>query len=105
MPSAFCWNPRSEVMKATNPANAESKEQWLDEVLGAYLDALDRGEAPDQSALLARYPDLAPELSEYFANQDQICELADQLRPALLVDLPEDSSPAPTLSVVSAEDS
>jgi WD40 repeat protein/tRNA A-37 threonylcarbamoyl transferase component Bud32 len=44
----------------------------LEEVLGEYMERLDRGEAVDQEHLLARYPELAGELRSYFAAGAEI---------------------------------
>src|SRR5262245_53543695 len=44
-----------------------SKQSLLEEVLGEYMERVDRREAVDQEHLLARYPELAEELRSYFA--------------------------------------
>jgi predicted Ser/Thr protein kinase len=51
----------------------------LDDVLAAYLEAVDRGWAPPREALLARYPDLRLQLEGFFAAQDQMDTLAHSL--------------------------
>ena len=43
----------------------------LDEIIAAYLEAVERGETPDQQVWLARYPQYAAELSEFFAADDR----------------------------------
>jgi serine/threonine protein kinase len=57
-------------MNAEPSVNAE-RERKLDEVIFAYLKAAEAGAKPDRRDWLARYPDLAPELAEFFANRDQ----------------------------------
>jgi serine/threonine protein kinase/Flp pilus assembly protein TadD len=58
------------------------EEKKLEEILAAYLRAVERGEAPDQGELLGRHPELAGELSVFFAEHDQMKRLAGPLRPA-----------------------
>jgi WD40 repeat protein len=54
-----------------------TKEDLLEEVLGAYMERLDRGEAVDRAHLLSQYPKLAEALQSYFAGSDEV----EQLRP------------------------
>jgi serine/threonine protein kinase/WD40 repeat protein len=54
-----------------NDANP-SREQRLEEVLAAYLHAVDTGQAPDRDELLARHPDLADELKVFLSNQGHV---------------------------------
>ena len=48
----------------------------LDEVVAQYLRALENGENPSRDELLARYPDLAGEFQEFFADHDRMNRLA-----------------------------
>jgi hypothetical protein len=67
-------------MTSNHPEPAASN-QHLDEVVTAYLKALEAGAGPDRQTWLARYPELAAELAAFFAAQDQVEHLAAPLRP------------------------
>jgi WD40 repeat protein len=58
------------------------RQQRAENVLLAYLRALDAGEAPDREELLRAHPDLADELRSFFADEDCVARLARSLRPA-----------------------
>ncbi|HYT94778.1 MAG TPA: serine/threonine-protein kinase, partial [Gemmataceae bacterium] len=55
----------------SSPPNS-SEQSLLEEVLGEYMERLDRGEVVDQEHLLTRYPELAEELRSYFAAGAEI---------------------------------
>ena len=50
-------------------------------MLVAYLEAAEAGRAPDRQEWLARHPEFASELAEFFAGREQLDRLAAPLRP------------------------
>jgi eukaryotic-like serine/threonine-protein kinase len=61
----------------------EDRDRLLDEAVTAWLKAADSGTAPDPRLLLERYPSLAPELLEFFADQARLVQVAAPLRDAI----------------------
>src|SRR6478752_2544584 len=62
-----------------NQGDSPSQPDLLDEVLAAHLRAIESGENPSRDELLARYPDLADELRDFFSNRDRMNRLAQPL--------------------------
>jgi hypothetical protein len=58
-------------MAEETPA-ADSREQRVNAVLAAYLEAERECRAPDRDDLLACHPDLADELRSFFADRDRL---------------------------------
>jgi WD40 repeat protein len=78
-------------------------ENRLNEIIAAYLREQDAGRTPDREALLAGHPDLVQELKSFFANQDQINQLAQPvavvappLAPGAIDDADRLTEPSPT---------
>src|SRR3984893_14039412 len=63
---------------------SDSRDQRVDALIAAYLEAVDAGRAPDRQELRARHPHraLAGELNESFADHDRVERMAEPLRPA-----------------------
>jgi tetratricopeptide (TPR) repeat protein/tRNA A-37 threonylcarbamoyl transferase component Bud32 len=62
--------------------DTSDRERLLDEVVTAYLKAAEAGQAPDHHELLARHADLAPDLAEFLADQEQVERWTAPLRAA-----------------------
>jgi serine/threonine protein kinase len=62
--------------------NDPSRETRLNEVLLAYVEALQTGPALDQGQLLAAHPDLQKELQAFFASHEQVERIAAPFRQA-----------------------
>ena len=52
----------------------------LDEVVADYLREIEEGRPPNRELLLARHPELAEELREFFADRDLMKSRANRLR-------------------------
>ena len=64
-------------LESSSPLNRDAR---LAEMLLTCLEAADCGQAPDREELLARYPELADELADFLAGQDNVERLAAPLR-------------------------
>src|SRR5262245_47664282 len=83
----------------TNPTL--QREQRLNEIVLAYLEATEQGARPDPRDWLARYPDLAPELAAFFDELREFGRLTEPLREvaqrlaAAVASAPADEPPEP----------
>jgi tetratricopeptide (TPR) repeat protein len=57
-------------------------EEDLDELIVRYLEAVERGEAPDRSEWITRNPAFAAQLAEFFADYDRLKPWTETLREA-----------------------
>jgi WD40 repeat protein/tRNA A-37 threonylcarbamoyl transferase component Bud32 len=74
---------RMREMIMLQDTQALDREQILDAVIASYLQAEKEGRAPDRDQVLARHPDLARELNEFFADRASIERLAGPARAAM----------------------
>src|SRR5262245_11270686 len=63
-----------------DPETQTEREQRLNDVMAAYVQATDAGHAPDRAEILARHPDLADDLEAFFADHDRLNRPAGPLR-------------------------
>src|SRR5262245_4010107 len=62
--------------------SAANHEERLNEVLLAYVEALQDGRPLDRQQLLAAHPDLRQDLEAFFSSHDEVERLAAPLREA-----------------------
>src|SRR3954447_24719791 len=73
----------------------DTRDQRLQAILHAYLQARDRGEVPDRQALLDAYPDLRASLADYFADAAKLDALAQSVKTATFGASGRAPAPAP----------
>ncbi|HEV3021493.1 MAG TPA: hypothetical protein VGX76_03475 [Pirellulales bacterium] len=62
------------------PHDDASREARVDNVIASHLEAMERGETRDWRTYLARHPDIARELSLFFADQAEFQKAAGKPR-------------------------
>ncbi len=65
---------------SVEPLPELSSEDRLDVAVAEYLESVERGEFPTPERWLQRYPDLAPELTTFFADESRFDRLVAPLR-------------------------
>jgi WD40 repeat protein/tetratricopeptide (TPR) repeat protein len=60
------------VRDVTIPDSGDDRQARLEQVIGAFLEAVDAGSEPDPQEWLGRYADLCPELAEFFADRQRL---------------------------------
>jgi serine/threonine-protein kinase len=87
-------------MSSSNPA--PSREERINAILAAYLEAVQAGQAPDRNRFLAQHPDLAEDLRAFLDDRARFARAAGQLgpAPAAVASLPPGvaAADAPTLA-------
>jgi hypothetical protein len=63
------------------PSILSDRDDRLDEIILAYHKAVEAGQGPDPRELVARHPDLAGELTAYFAAQRRLDPFVAPFRP------------------------
>ena len=69
--------------------DSAEREQRLNAILHDYLQAVDAGRAPDKEEVLRLHPDLASELAAFFADQERMDRLAQDMRSAGQAEAPD----------------
>ena len=59
----------------TAHGNSVSRDGRLAEVIAGYFQAIEAGETPDREAIIRKNPEMATELAEFFADQEQFDRL------------------------------
>jgi serine/threonine protein kinase len=65
--------------KSTDESAPSDHQERLDEVIAAYLEAVEAGHAPSRDGLIDEHPDLADELREFFADQQRMKDFAKHI--------------------------
>jgi WD40 repeat protein/tRNA A-37 threonylcarbamoyl transferase component Bud32 len=66
---------------STAPDGLSERERRLQEILVACLEEIEAGRSPDRDEVLARHPEFAAELTQFFADREQLERVAAPLRP------------------------
>jgi serine/threonine protein kinase len=82
----------------TSPST--DRDERLQDIIAGYLERLEAGQAEARDELLARHPDLAAELGEFFTNGDRVDGLVEPLRQAVA----DGSAPPPGVAQALAND-
>ncbi len=67
----------NSVTRTGDDANRDAE---LESVIADYIRACDAGATPDQRVILERYPELAADLRDFFAQRDRMNQLAGPMR-------------------------
>src|SRR5262249_38543764 len=62
--------------RGRNMNASDNQEQHLEAILAGYLAAVDAGNAPSPAEVIARHPGLSEELSQFFADEARLQQMA-----------------------------
>jgi WD40 repeat protein len=62
-------------------SNDSTRDRRLEEILHAYLQSEDSGQAPSRNVLLREHPEFATELAAFFADQDELARITRDITP------------------------
>ncbi|MGO9112123.1 MAG: WD40 repeat domain-containing serine/threonine protein kinase, partial [Thermoguttaceae bacterium] len=63
-------------------SDSSDRDREVDEIISAYLEAVDVGRTLDRQEWLRRYPEFAAELEAFLADYEHVDRMAEPLRPA-----------------------
>ena len=63
-----------------DPSGGSDRERRLETVLASYYEGGEDGESPTREALIGPHPELAGELAEFFALQDDLHHVSEPIR-------------------------
>ena len=63
-----------------HPLSPTQRQQQLERVIAAYLEAVDSGAHVDPQQWIARHPELSPDLGEFIADQTNLDQLVAPVR-------------------------
>jgi WD40 repeat protein/serine/threonine protein kinase len=64
------------------PSGSTDRDRQVNEIITAYLQAVDAGQTPDRQEWLRQYPEYAAELQAFLADYERVDRMAEPLRPA-----------------------
>jgi len=64
------------------PSGSSDRDRQVNEIITAYLQAVDAGQTPDRQEWLRQYPEFAAELQAFLADYERVDRMAEPLRPA-----------------------
>jgi WD40 repeat protein/tRNA A-37 threonylcarbamoyl transferase component Bud32 len=79
---------------ANEASDFSSREHRVNELIAAYLQAVDAGQAPDRREWLARYADLAADLEAFLVDYEQADQVMEAGHPPELPHVPESAPSA-----------
>jgi WD40 repeat protein/tRNA A-37 threonylcarbamoyl transferase component Bud32 len=73
-------------------SDSTDRDRQVNEIITAYLQAVDAGQTPDHQEWLRRYPEFSAELEAFLADYERVERMAEPLRPATAPEVPPEGS-------------